>query len=237
MRRTVSRLLALVAGLAVLLAAGALPASAHVIVDPGQAAQGSFPRLVFRMPTERAANATKLQVTFPSDPPLAHVLAMPHAGWRLKIVKRTLDPPVVIDGKSVSQVVSSITWTATSHRSVVKPDEFDEFTIIAGYMPKVDRLYFPAYQTYSDGVVVNWDQIPSPANPTPANPAPSLKLVPAGQAAPSSVTLGPGAVQAARVTGGAGTGGTVTVAALLAALLLGGGAFVVRRRRTERNGG
>jgi periplasmic copper chaperone A len=241
MYRTISRLLALVAGLAVILAAGALPASAHVIVDPGQAAQGSFDRLDFRMPTERAANAIKLKVTFPSDPPLAYVLAKPHAGWRIKIEKRTYDPPIVIDGKSVSAAVSSITWTAESHKSVVKPDEFEEFTVLAGYMPKVAQLYFPAYQTYSDGVVVNWDQIPSSTNPTPANPAPSLKLTPAGQTAPSSFSRpGSGAsvnVKAAGVSEGSGTGNTVTLAALIAALVVGGGAFVIRKRRRSESSG
>lgn len=239
MTRTISRLLALVAGSAVLLAAGTLPASAHVIVDPGQAAQGSFDRLDFRMPTERAANSIKLKVTFPTDPPLAYVLAKPHAGWQIKIEKKTYAPPVVVDGKSVSEAVSAITWTAESNKSVVKPDEFDEFTVLAGYMPKVAQVYFPAYQTYSDGTVVNWDQIPSSTDPTPANPAPTLKLVPAGQTAPSSVTLpGSGASVSVRAAaGGGGTGNTVTLAALIAALVVGGGAFIVRkRRRTEASG-
>jgi uncharacterized protein YcnI len=241
MSRTISRLLAFVAGLGVLLAAGAMPASAHVSVDPGQAAQGSLARLAFRMPTERAGNSVKLKVEFPTNPLLGHVLAMPHVGWRVAIAKRHLNPPVVIDGAPVSEVVSSVTWTAQSKKYAVGPDEFDEFAVLAGFMPKVDRLYFPATQTYSDGTVINWNQIPSSTNPTPANPAPSLKLVPAGQAAPSSVTLTPsgtnGTVKAASVAERGGSGRTVTLGALIAALVLGGGVMIVRRRRRSERAG
>ena len=62
-----------VAGVAVLALAG--PAVAHVSVQPeGEAAKGGYAVVNFKVPNERDnASTTKVEVTFPSEHPLASV--------------------------------------------------------------------------------------------------------------------------------------------------------------------
>ena len=63
--------LALLAALLVLLAV-AVPAGAHVSIKPGVAKKGSFSVFSFSVPNERStASTVELEVTFPTDHPIA----------------------------------------------------------------------------------------------------------------------------------------------------------------------
>ncbi|MFD0660404.1 DUF1775 domain-containing protein [Thermocatellispora tengchongensis] len=60
------RALAVAAGAAALTLGLALPALAHVTVNPGTAEQGGFTKVAFRVPNERDdASTTKLEVELP----------------------------------------------------------------------------------------------------------------------------------------------------------------------------
>jgi len=63
-RSVLRRLGAVVGGAAVVLLATALPAAAHVTVNPKEANQGGFAKLAFRVPNERDKPTTKLEVAF-----------------------------------------------------------------------------------------------------------------------------------------------------------------------------
>jgi uncharacterized protein YcnI len=161
----------------------ATPALAHVTVQGPGATQGGFTKLTFRVPTEKDVNTTKLEITFPTDAPLAFASIKPHAGWTYKVVKAKPAAPLKDDdGNTIDQVVSTITWTATA--GGIKPGEFDEFEVSAGPLPKKDTMTFKALQTYADGDVVRWIE-----GPEAEHPAPVLKLAasstPTASAAPS----------------------------------------------------
>lgn len=151
-------------------------ASAHVSVQPGSAAKGSFALFSFSVPNERdAANTVKVEVTFPAKFPIAFVSVQPKTGWTITVDKTKLDKPVKTEDGTVTEAVSKITWTATA--GGLKPGEFDLFTVSAGPLPtKTSRLQFPTLQTYSNGEVVRWIQETAKGAPEPEFPVPALKL-------------------------------------------------------------
>jgi uncharacterized protein YcnI len=183
-RRVYTLTAAIGAALTVLLV-GAASASAHVTVNSTNAVQGGYSVLTFRVPTESdTASTIKLTVSLPTNHPLASVSVQPHPGWAFTVTKSKLNPPITTDDGPVTEAVSQIEWTATSPANGIKPGEFDQFNISVGPLPNTDRLTFPALQTYSDGTVVKWIEVPAPGSTAePDHPAPTLQLTPAGRSA------------------------------------------------------
>ncbi|PZG02364.1 hypothetical protein C1J01_47390, partial [Nonomuraea aridisoli] len=147
---------------AVLVAVLPAVAFAHVTVTPDTLTQGGYAALTFRVPNERDdASTTKIQVQLPPEAPLASVSVKPHPGWTYEITEARPATPVEAHGAEVTEVVSTITWTADED-SAIKPGEYDEFSISAGPVPQTGQLVFKTLQHYSDGEVVRWIQDPAP---------------------------------------------------------------------------
>ncbi|KRV48087.1 hypothetical protein AQ490_26465 [Wenjunlia vitaminophila] len=160
------------AGSAVVLLSGT--ASAHVSVQPGEAARGSYSKLVFKVPNERDdAGTTKVEVTLPADHPVASVQTQPVPGWDVKVTRTKLDKPLEVHGEQVKETVSKITWTG----GTIEPGTFQEFPISVGPLPEdTDTMVFKALQTYEGGEVVRWIEEPREGAEEPENPAPVLRL-------------------------------------------------------------
>jgi uncharacterized protein YcnI len=213
----------------------ALPALAHVTVSSPGATQGGFGVLTFRMPNEvDNADATGLRVQLPADQPLASVSVKPQPGWTYTVTRAKLATPLTDDdGNQVTDYPSIVDWKATA--GGIKPGEYTEFQLSVGPLPKADAMTFKAVQTYSDGNVVSWIDLPAAgSSDEPEHPAPTLKLTaagapttgtaaPAATAAASGDNAGKGSVTGAYVVGGVG---------LLAGLAALGLALTGRRRRT-----
>jgi periplasmic copper chaperone A len=241
-RKSVYLVLGSAAALALVTAA---PAAAHVTVQPGEASQGSYTKLAFRVPNEsETAGTIKLEVAFPQDTPLASLRTKPVPGWTADIRKEKLATPVDSGHGEITEAVRTITWTAQPGVRI-GPGEFMEFEVSGGPMPDTaDQLLLPATQTYDDGTVVKWDA-PPPEEGTegaeePEHPAPVLRLMagtaddhgsaaaPAAEshaASGASTTAASGPDRTARWLGGAG----LVVGAL--GLGLAGGALIASRRR------
>ncbi len=168
------------AGALALVLVGALPASAHVEVSSEDAAPGGFGILVFQVPNETdSATTTKVEVHLPTDTPLAEVTTTPMPGWTIDTKTSKLPKPVDVEGATVTEAVSTVTWTADKGGGI-GPEQFEQFELSAGPFPKgVASISFPTTQTYSDGEVVQWNQPVKPGTPEaqePENPAPTLAL-------------------------------------------------------------
>ena len=218
---------AAVAGLvAVLTLALAVPASAHVTVNPNTAVQGGYAKVTFRVPNESDTDrTTKVEVNLPADAPFASVSLKPVAGWTMVSVKSKLAKPIELHGTPITEAVSKITWTATGD-AAIKPGQFQEFDVSLGPLPHVPQVVFKALQTYSDGTVVRWIDEPTTDGTDPEKPAPVLKLTPAAAtdvpAAATSSTAPTVAASAETEPDGNGTwAGLVGIGLGLAALVLG----------------
>ncbi|MEU7203212.1 YcnI family protein [Streptomyces sp. NPDC045470] len=219
-RGRLARRLPVVGGLAaggVLLLAG--PAFAHVSVQPGQAEQGGYATINFKVPNERDnASTVKLEVTLPTDHPLSSAMPQPVPGWKVDVTKSKLDKPLETHGKKLTEAVSKITWT--SDGSKIEPGQFQQFPVSVGQLPKADKMVFKALQTYDNDEVVRWIEPTKEGGPEPENPAPVLELTPAsgdghgsgtadakntgGDAGDAQQAAADGSDTTARVLGGAG---------------------------------
>ena len=240
MSRPVFRLLTVAAVATAAVGLTALPALAHVTVTSPGATQGSFGVVTFRMPNELDnANATGLKVQLPPDQPLASVAVKPEPGWSYTVTRAKLSTPIKDDdGNEVTDYISVIDWKATA--GGIKPGEYEDFDLSVGPLPKADSMTFKAIQTYSNGQIVSWIDVPAAGSTEePEHPAPTLELAPAGAAtanttAPAPAAAAPGDSGASKgsVTGAYVIGGIGLVAGLAAlALALSG-----RRRRSTVEG-
>jgi uncharacterized protein YcnI len=168
------RLAVLAASVAALVLGIAAPASAHVTVNPNEAAQGGYAKLTFRVPNERAnAGTVKLAVQLPQDHPITSVSVQPHDGWTYEVSRRKLDTPIKGSSGDITDVVDTVTWSG----GPIKPGEFDEFSVSVGPLPKdASSLTFKAVQTYENGEVVRWVDEAVEGQPAPKSPAPVLTL-------------------------------------------------------------
>ena len=118
-----------------------------------------------------------LSVQLPQEHPLAFVSVQPMPGWEIETTTRTLVEPLEGEGESITDVVDTITWTASGDTQIA-PGEFELFWISAGQMPTdVSELVFPAVQTYSSGEEVAWIEETPEGGAEPELPAPTLQLV------------------------------------------------------------
>jgi uncharacterized protein YcnI len=223
------------AGAGLLALAG--PAFAHVTITPGSAPQGSTAELTFKVPNEESKAATvELQVQVPIAHPIAQFLVKPVPGWTVTVRTVTLAKPIVTDDGSFTTAVSEVTWKG----GTIQPGQYQDFSVSADPLPSgVGQLVFKALQTYSNGDVVRWIDLPQAGQPEPEHPAPVLTLTRAGADAGDAA----GAQAHPAAASGAGTGTDAGVLALgaagLAAGLLGlaaGGAAWRRSRRDHPDG-
>lgn len=237
---------------AVLLAAGAAAASAHVTVDPSETSAGGFTKLTFSVPNESAtAKTNRLEVKLPTETPLTSVSVKPMDGWQAQIITSDLPAPVQVNGATVTKAPTSVVWTADEAHQIGQ-NEFQTFTISVGRLPDAGTtLVLPAAQGYTDGTTVNWadaggshDHAAGSATGTasapaaPSHPAPSFVTTAAGTdsahaGSGSAATQTPAAAQAASTSSSSDGGGNAAGWAGLAAGLIGLAAGVTALARTR----
>jgi uncharacterized protein YcnI len=115
-------------------------ASAHVVVFPKEAIQGSYEKFTIRVPTEQDTPTVKVEVKIPETVDISRT--MPLAGWKSEFTKDT-------NGK-----VISVIWTSTAEG--LSPTEFGEFNMQGKVDSAAASIVWKATQTYKDGSVVEW---------------------------------------------------------------------------------
>jgi periplasmic copper chaperone A len=156
--------LALAAALALAVPAGA---SAHVTLQPSEAAAADYAVLDVRVPNERDdAATTKVDVQFPAGFIFASYQPVP--GWSAEVKMAKLAEPVTRHGEEITEQVSQMTWTADSDKAGIQSGQFVDFPVSVQIPGKAgDTLTFKALQTYNDGEVVRWIGPPESDQPAP----------------------------------------------------------------------
>jgi uncharacterized protein len=227
----------------------ASPAWAHVTVSPDEATAGGFATLTFQVPNESdSASTTKLEVSFPTDAPIAIASVQPVPGWTTNVAKEPLETPVETEDGTIDERVASITWTA-GEGSDIKPGEFQQFRVSVGLPDTPGPLAFPALQTYSDGEVVRWVDPTDPGAPEAEHPAPTITLEEGeaegdGHGADSTTTTNTAAETEGSATGSnlaavqtaqddadsAKTIGIIAIILAVIGIVIGGVAIAIKRR-------
>jgi uncharacterized protein YcnI len=148
-------------------------AYAHVTVNPDTTAAESYASLTFRVPTESDTESTeKLVVDLPTDTPFLSVTPRTLPGWDVEVDVEKLDEPFEVEGATVDEAPVRVTWTAEKGNEV-PPHEYQEFAVRVGALPEEGtEIVLPAHQTYTDGNVVDWDELVADDGKEPEAPAP-----------------------------------------------------------------
>jgi periplasmic copper chaperone A len=142
-------------------------ASAHVTLQPEEAAAGDFTVLDVRVPNERDDSATtKVGVQFPRG--FIFASYQPLAGWSVDMKMEKLAKPITSHGEEITEQVSQMTWSANSDKVGIQPGQFLDFPISVQIPGEAgDTLTFKAIQTYDNGEVVRWIGAPDSEEPAP----------------------------------------------------------------------
>ncbi|WP_333768042.1 YcnI family copper-binding membrane protein [Streptomyces sp. IBSBF 2435] len=234
---------AALAGATVLLAA--VPAFAHVTVQPATAAKGGYTTVAFKVPNEQdSASTVKVEVNLPTDHPIASVSLQPVPGWTAQVTTSKLATPLKTDDGTVDQAVSKITWSGGK----IAPGQFQQFPVSFGPLPSdAASLSFKTLQTYDNGDIVRWIEVPQAGQAEPQNPAPTLTLTApeaegtataTGTPAPAPASDGKATEQAS--SGGSDSDGTAralgVAGIVVGAAGVGFGVFAGRRRTAGQDG-
>jgi uncharacterized protein YcnI len=222
--RSVSIVLGAVTALAVLTAGAA---SAHVTI-PGTATKGGYGIVTFSVPNEiDGANTVKFEVQVPKDVTLASVSPQPKPGWTVTTTTRHLTTPVTNDDGSVTDVIDTVTWSG----GAIPSGQFDTFSLSVGPLPTdKDELAFPAIQTYDDGQVASWIDVPPASGAEPDHPTPILHLVAATASDHGATATTVKAATSSSDDNGKGLAITALIVAIVALVVGGSGLGVARRR-------
>jgi uncharacterized protein YcnI len=174
MLRTIGRAVTAALAAAALVAAAA-PALAHVTLDQGEAAAGSYYKGVLRVPHGCAGAATlKVRVRIPEG--VVAVKPMPKPGWELQTVKGAYKAPYDLHGRSLTEGVQEIVWTGK-----LLDENYDEFVFQGRLTERLQAgttVYFPTVQECEDGRAERWIEIPDGGKSAHEyqHPAPAVRL-------------------------------------------------------------
>ena len=162
-RRTIH---ALLVAASVACAGALLPAvaRAHVTVWPRSASHGAYERYVVRVPNEKDAATTRVEIRFPAEVRISSFFDV--AGWKLEVLT-----------DSAGKITGAV-WTGN-----LPPKRFVEFPFVAVNPKEGARIVWPSFQTYEGNEVVEWTG--PEGSKTPASVT-TLTVRPATGAAPDT---------------------------------------------------
>jgi uncharacterized protein YcnI len=157
----------------------ATAAQAHVGLASQSAPAGSSFRATFQVGHGCGPSGTRqVGVTLPVG--VIEARPMPKPGWSLEIQREKLAQPVTRDGRTITERVARITWTARTAGDALPSDQYDEFVLMAQLPNARGALAWPVTQVCDTGRV-EWAEVPKPGQSRHdiKNPAPVLELLPA----------------------------------------------------------
>lgn len=156
-------------------------ASAHAVVYPREVKANTYEKFALRVPTEKDVPTVKVRLEVPEGFTVSRVQPLP--GWKYEFEQ------------NAAGAVRAITWSGGE----IGPTEFQEFVFQAKAPKEAGKFAMKAWQTYKDGIVVEWTG-PSDAK----TPASFVAVLPSSVETDSHGTEKPAAAPAAS---GAAAGG------------------------------
>jgi uncharacterized protein YcnI len=132
---------------------------AHVALEEPKAFAGTGYKAVLRISHGCESTATHTVVV---DLPAGFRGAkpMPKAGWKISITRATLPQPYESHGRTISDDVARITWTATSPDNALLDEQFDEFVLRGQAPAQTGPAWFKVRQLCVKGEW-NWAEVPA----------------------------------------------------------------------------
>lgn len=157
-------------------------AFAHVVLAEKSAPAGAPYRAVFKVGHGCGdAATTGIRVTLP--PGFKGAKPMPKAGWRLAIRQDKLAASYVYHGKTLTEDVAEIAWTAATPADALPDAQYDEFVLVGTLPEQAAPIWFKVLQRCGD-TQTDWSEVPASGTSTQGlkSPAALLQVVPAAKA-------------------------------------------------------
>ena len=134
-------------------------AQAHVVLTEPKAIADSYYKATLRVGHGCNGSSTHSLVV---QVPLGFQGAKPQpkVGWTIATRKAKLTTPYNSHGKTVTDDVVEVRWTAASHEAALPDDQFDEFAFMGRLPDRVGPMWIKILQTCESGQN-DWSEIPS----------------------------------------------------------------------------
>ncbi len=108
---------------------------------------------------------------------------MPKAGWRLEVTRETLARSYTSHGRTVTEDVTRISWTAKTAEDMLPNGHYDEFVLVGTMPDQAGMVYWPVQQLCEQGRM-DWTEVPKAGQKMSElkSPAAALELMPGAAA-------------------------------------------------------
>ena len=166
----------------VCLAACAGLSQAHTVLEYQVATAGQSYKATFKVGHGCGASPTR-QIVVDIPAGVQGAKPMPKAGWQLEVTRAKLAQPYTSHGRTISEDVSRISWTAKTPEDFLPNGHYDEFVLVGTLPVQAGMMYWPVQQVCEQGRN-DWTEIPKPGQKLSdlKSPAAALELMPGAAA-------------------------------------------------------
>lgn len=165
------------------IAAGALIglagcAQAHTVLEYLVATAGQSYKATFKVGHGCGTSPTR-QIVVDIPVGVQGAKPMPKAGWRLEVTRETLLKPYTSHGRTVTEDVTRISWTAKTAEDMLPNGHYDEFVLVGTMPDQAGMVYWPVQQLCEQGRM-DWTEVPKAGQKMSdlKSPAAALELMP-----------------------------------------------------------
>jgi periplasmic copper chaperone A len=141
---------------------------AHITLEQQQAETGAYYKAILRVGHGcEGLPTTALRVQLPAG--FQGAKPMPKAGWTVQTKQEKLATPYDSNGKSITEDVAEVTWTALSPAAALPDSQYDEFVLRGLAAMPTGAAWFKLTQLCKDGAKEGsnlWNEIPAQGSST-----------------------------------------------------------------------
>ena len=160
----------------------ATPALAHTALEYPVASAGQAYKATFKIGHGCGASPTR-QIVVDIPAGVQGARPMPKPGWQLDITRAKLATPYTSHGRTITEDVTRISWTAKTPEDMLPNAHYDEFVLMGTLPARPGTIYWPVQQVCEQGRH-DWTEIPRPGQKASdlKSPAAALEIMPAAGA-------------------------------------------------------
>lgn len=153
-------------------------ASAHTVLEYQVATAGQSYKATFKVGHGCGASPTR-QIVVDIPAGVQGAKPMPKAGWRLEVTRDKLAQPYTSHGRTITEDVTRISWTAKTADDMLPNGHYDEFVLVGTLPDRAGMMYWPVQQVCEQGRQ-DWTEIPQKGQNLSdlKSPAAALEVMP-----------------------------------------------------------
>jgi periplasmic copper chaperone A len=133
---------------------------AHTVLEYQVATAGQSYKATFKVGHGCGVSPTR-QIVVDIPAGVQGAKPMPKAGWRIEVAREKLAQPYTSHGRSITEDVTRISWTAMTDEDLLPNGHYDEFVLVGTLPHKPGTMYWPVRQLCEQGRN-DWTEMPKP---------------------------------------------------------------------------